>query len=88
MGLGHMTRTRCDLRTGAYVGLRVKNMLLTYVTLGFYRPFAVASEYAAKAGSVTFYVKGRIDQLEGELVRQQGAFGDAAADALGLDFIG
>ena len=88
VGLGHMTRTRCDLRTGAYVGLRVKNMLLTYVTLGFYRPFAVASEYAAKAGSVTFYVKGRIDQLEGELVRQQGAFGDAAADALGLDFIG
>ena len=26
--------------------------------------------------------------LQGELVKQQGAFGDAAADALGLDLIG
>ena len=27
-------------------------------------------------------------KLVGELVKQQGAFGDAAADALGLDLIG
>ena len=79
---------REDLRAGAYVGLRVKNVLLSFLTLGFYRPFAIASEYAAKVGSVTIHVKGSPEQLVGELVQQQGAFGDAAADALGLDLIG
>ena len=39
-------------------------------------------------GSVTLYIKGGTDQLVGELVKQQGAFGDAAADAFGLDLIG
>ena len=88
VGFGHIARTRTSLRTGAYVGLRVKNVLLSFLTLGFYRPFAIASEYAAKVGSVTIHVKGSPEQLVGELVQQQGAFGDAAADALGLDLIG
>ena len=68
--------------------LKVKNVVLSVLTLGFYRPFAIASEYAAKVGSVTLYIKGGTDQLVGELVKQQGAFGDAAADAFGLDLIG
>lgn len=88
VGFGQIARTRTSLRTGAYVLLRIKNVLLSFLTLGFYRPFAVASEYAAKVGSVTIYLKGSPDQLVGELVQQQGAFGDAAADALGLDLIG
>ena len=88
VGFGQLARSRCDLRTGAYVWLRVKNVLLSFLTLGLYRPFAIASEYAAKVQSVTLHVKGGAEQLEGELVRQQGAFGDAAADALGLDLIG
>ncbi|MDR1968636.1 MAG: DUF898 domain-containing protein, partial [Burkholderiaceae bacterium] len=88
VGFGDVARTRTNLRSGAYMWLRLKNMLLTIVTLGFYRPFARVSEYAAKAGSVTIYVKGGTEQLAGELVKQQGAFGDAAADAFGLDLIG
>ena len=88
IGFGQIARTRTSLRTGAYVRLRLKNVLLSFLTLGFYRPFAVASEDAAKAGSVTIHLKGSPDDLVGELVRQQGAFGDAAADALGLDLIG
>ena len=88
VGFGHIARSKTSLRTAAWVGLRVKNLLLTLLTLGFYRPFAVASEYAAKVGSVTLYIKGGTDQLAGELVRQQGAFGDAAADMMGLDLIG
>lgn len=89
VGFGQIARTRTSLRTGAYVWLRVKNVLLSFLTIGFYRPFAIASEYAAKVGSVTLYVKGGgIEQLEGEVVQQQGAFGDAAADAFGLDVIG
>ena len=66
----------------------MKNVLLSFLTLGFYRPFARSSEYAAKVGSVSLYVKGQLDQLQGELVQEQGAFGDAAADAFGLDLIG
>ena len=88
IGVAHSARINTTLRTSAFVWLRVKNMLLTLLTLGLYRPFAVASEYAAKVDSVTLYVKGGTDQLVGELVKQQGAFGDAAADALGLDLIG
>ena len=86
-GVSRIARFKTQLHTGRYVGLRLKNMLLTLLTLGLYRPFAVASEYAAKVESVVLYLKGGADQLVGELGQQQGAFGDAAADAMGLDLI-
>jgi len=88
VGLGRIARFRCDLRAGPYVWLRVRNMLLTLLTLGFYRPFAMVSEYRMKVESVTLHVKGGVDQLAGQLVNQQGALGDAAADALGLGLVG
>ncbi|HOB67644.1 YjgN family protein [Ottowia sp.] len=88
VGISHIARSKTRLRTAAYVWLRLKNLLLTWLTLGLYRPFAMVSEYAAKVESVTLYLKGGTDQLAGELVRQQGAFGDAAADVFGLDLIG
>lgn len=87
-GVSRIARFKTHLHTGRYVGLRLKNMLLTLLTLGLYRPFAVASEYAAKVESVVLYLKGGADQLVGELVQQQGALGDAAADAMGLDLVG
>ncbi|GKS84188.1 hypothetical protein AVMA1855_08570 [Acidovorax sp. SUPP1855] len=71
------------------MGLRLKNILLTVVTLGFYRPFARVSEYRMKLESVTLHIKGGVDQVAGQLVRQQqGGVGDALADAAGLDLIG
>jgi uncharacterized membrane protein YjgN (DUF898 family) len=88
VGVSHIARFRCDLQTGAYVWLRVKNMVLSLLTLGFYRPFAMVSEYRMKVESVTLHVKGGIDQLAGQLVEQQGAFGDAVADAVGLGLVG
>ena len=88
IGLTRIARSKTSLKTSAFVWLKVKNVVLSVLTLGFYRPFAIASEYAAKVGSVTLYIKGGTDQLVGELVKQQGAFGDAAADAFGLDLIG
>jgi hypothetical protein len=42
----------------SYVLLRIKNMLLGLLTLGFYRPFALVSEYRMKTESVTLHVKG------------------------------
>ncbi|MCY1558877.1 hypothetical protein D9M68_958520 [compost metagenome] len=88
IGVSHMARFKCDLRVGAYVMLRVKNIFLTLLTLGFYRPFAMASEYRMKVDSVTLHVKGGLDQLAGQLAREEEGLGDAIADAAGLDLVG
>ncbi|MFN4119561.1 YjgN family protein [Acidovorax sp.] len=88
-GVSHVARFKCHLRTSSYVWLRIKNLLLTVITLGFYRPFARISEYRMKCESVTLHVKGGVDQVAGAMVRQQqGGLGDALADAAGLDLIG
>lgn len=90
IGLSQVARFKCQLRTGRYVLLRIKNLLLTLLTLGLYRPFARVSEYRMKVESVTLHVKGSVDQVAGAMVRQQqqGGIGDALADAAGLDLIG
>jgi uncharacterized membrane protein YjgN (DUF898 family) len=87
VGLSQIARFKCQLRPWAYVRLRMKNLLLTVLTLGLYRPFARANEYAMKVNSVTLYVKGGLDQLVGQLGRQQDALGDALADAIGLGIV-
>lgn len=88
VGLSQIARFKCDLRHWPFVRLRLKNLLLTLLTLGFYRPFARVSEYRMKADSVTLHVKGGPDQLVGDLVKQQEGLGDALADAAGLDIVG
>ncbi|MDA8519266.1 YjgN family protein [Acidovorax sp. NCPPB 4044] len=89
IGVSRMARFKCNLRAGRFVGLRIKNLFLTLLTLGFYRPFARVSEYRMKLESVTLHVKGGVDQVTGQLVRQQqSGVGDALADAAGLDLIG
>ncbi len=89
VGLGAVARFRSGLRPGAFVGLRLKNILLGLITFGLYRPFARVAEYRMKAESVTLHIKGELDQLVGRMEAQQNqGFGDAVADALGLDLIG
>lgn len=90
IGLSQVARFKCQLRTGRFVLLRIKNLFLTLLTLGLYRPFARVSEYRMKAESVTLHVKGGVDQVTSAMVRQQkeGGIGDALADAAGLDLIG
>lgn len=89
IGVSRIARFKCNLSTGGYVLLRLRNMLLTVLTLGFFRPFAMVSEYRMKLESVTVHVKGCVDQVAGRLGRQQpGGIGDALADAAGLDLIG
>jgi len=89
-GVSQLARFRCDLRVGAFVGLRVRNALLTLVTLGLYRPFARVKVYRMKCESVTLHLRGGTEALVGELMRQQdeGGFTDALADGLGLDIVG
>ena len=89
IGVSQIARFKCNLRAGGFVRLRLKNMVLTLLTLGFYRPFARVSEYRMKLESVTLHIKGGVDQVAGVLTRQQeGGLGDALADAAGLDLIG
>lgn len=88
VGLSQIARFRSDLRPWAYVRLRLKNVLLTVLSLGLYRPFGRTSEYRMKVDSVTLHVKGGLDQLVGQLVHQQHALGDALADLAGLDIVG
>jgi uncharacterized membrane protein YjgN (DUF898 family) len=87
--LGTAARFSSNLRSGAFVKLRIRNMLLTMVTMGFWRPFAITSEYAMKLDSVTLHVEGGLDQLVGQMLqRQPGTVGDAVADAIGFDMVG
>ena len=89
IGVSQVARFRCTLSVRGFVWLRVRNLLLTLLTLGFYRPFARVSEYAMKLESVTLHVMGGVDQLAGQMLRhQEGGLGDALADAAGLDLIG
>jgi uncharacterized membrane protein YjgN (DUF898 family) len=88
IGVSHVARFKCDLRASRYVWLRIGNIVLTLCTLGLYRPFALVSEYRMKAESVTLHVKGGLDQLAGQLSREEEGLGDALADAVGLDLVG
>lgn len=88
IGVSHVARFKCKLKTRSYVLLRVRNIVLTLLTLGFWRPFGLVSEYRMKAESVTLHVKGGLDQLAGQLAREEQGLGDAIADAVGLDLVG
>jgi uncharacterized membrane protein YjgN (DUF898 family) len=70
IGVSRIARFKCDLKVWRYVRLRTFNIVLTLLTLGFYRPFAMVSEYRMKAESVTLHVKGSLDQLAGQLARE------------------
>ena len=85
-GLANMARSKCSLKTSAFVLLRTKNVLLTLVTLGFYRPFATVSEYRLKLDSIQIYTRGDIDALSNAMARNhKSGLGDAAADLAGFD---
>ena len=85
-GLSNMARSKCSLKTRDFVLLRTKNVLLTLVTLGFYRPFAAVSEYRMKVDSVRIYTRGNIDALASALAQgNKSGLGDAAADLAGFD---
>jgi uncharacterized membrane protein YjgN (DUF898 family) len=85
-GLSNMARSKCNLNTRAFVWLRAKNVLLTLVTLGLYRPFAAVNEYRMKVDSVRIFTRGDINVLATQLERNhKNGLGDAAADLAGFD---
>jgi len=87
-GVTQIARFQCALSVKAFVALRLKNLLLTGLTVGLYRPIARVSEYRMRLESVTLFTKGDINQLSGTLMQSQGdAFSEALADSFGLDLV-
>jgi uncharacterized membrane protein YjgN (DUF898 family) len=70
-GFGQVVRFRCTLSTQLFVLTRLKNLLLTLLSLGIYRPFAKISEYKMKVESITLFVKGGIEKFADELAKEQ-----------------
>lgn len=66
--------------------LGVKNLLLTVLTLGLYRPFAVVATTRMRLQAVSVETLGPVDSWVADTVGSAGdAAGDAAGDLLGVD---
>jgi len=75
IGVNQAAHFKCRLSSDRFVLLRIQNLLLTLLTLGFYRPLARLSEYRMKLASVTLHVTGDLDQVAGAMLRQQTGLG-------------
>ncbi|HTD03429.1 YjgN family protein [Undibacterium sp.] len=75
-----------ELRAWPYLRLQAANLLLTLLTLGLYRPFAVVRVYKYRLAHMSVTTDGNFERLlSGEQQRAVGAGGDGAADFLGFD---
>lgn len=69
-----------------YIKLQTVNVILTVLTLGLYRPFAVVRAYRYRLTHTSICTTGAFDSvLAGEQRQSMGASGDSAADFLGFD---
>ena len=73
------------LRVWPYMRLQSKNMALTILSLGLYRPFAVVSAYRYRMEHLALDCDGGIDSILAGTHRPQGAVGDGATDFFGID---
>ncbi|MFC0253012.1 YjgN family protein [Massilia consociata] len=79
-------RIRSTLPAKAFMALQTRNVLLTLLTLGLYRPFAVVNVYRFRLAHVHIEVDGDIEATAaGVAKRRDGAAGDGAADSFGID---
>lgn len=77
---------RSDLGARGLLRVHAANTVLTLLTLGLYRPFAVVRLYRYRLAHVTLEVGGGIEAaLAAAQPRQLGAAGDGAADFFGID---
>jgi uncharacterized membrane protein YjgN (DUF898 family) len=61
------------------------NAVLTVVTLGLYRPFAVVAMTRLRLEAMTVEVKSSVDTWAAQGSRMEDAAGDAAGDFFGID---
>lgn len=78
-------RIRSTLPARAFMKLQTKNALLTILTLGLYRPFAVVSVYRFRLAHLHIEVDGDIEATAAQVATRGGAAGDSIADGFGID---
>ncbi len=78
-------RFRSTLPTRAFMKLQTKNALLTILSLGLYRPFAVVSVYRFRLAHLHIEVDGDIEAAAAHMATRGGAAGDSVADGFGID---
>ncbi|WP_284618139.1 YjgN family protein [Aquabacterium humicola] len=80
-------RFRSRLGTLAMMGMLLKNLVLTVITLGLYRPFAVVAMTRLRLHAVGIDAAGDIEQWSAAAIARgtPEAAGDAAGDLLGID---
>jgi len=69
----------------AFARLQLKNLALTLLTLGLYRPFAVVSAYRYRLAHLQLEAEGGFGHVVAQVGARSGAAGDGAADFLGVD---
>ncbi|CAN5152981.1 DUF898 family protein [soil metagenome] len=79
-------KIQSSMRVWAYIRLQAGNTILTLLSLGLYRPFAVVKVYKYRLACMAIETQGSFDQLvSSEHAGAEGAGGDSAADFLSLD---
>ena len=77
---------RSTMSASSFVRLQTRNAVLTVLTLGLYRPFAVVSVYRYRLANLTLHSAESFEQIAaGAARRRTGAAGDGMADFLGVD---
>jgi uncharacterized membrane protein YjgN (DUF898 family) len=77
---------RCDMRVRAFTRMQLANAVLTVLTLGLYRPFAVVRVYRYRLACLSLQAIDDFEEISAGSRRvRPGAAGDGAADFLGLD---
>ncbi|HEU5435319.1 MAG TPA: YjgN family protein [Telluria sp.] len=78
---------RSDMSARSFARLQVVNVLLTIVTLGLYRPFAVVRIHRFRLAAMTVVAAGGLDHVLVQATLAPGsASGDGTADFFGFDF--
>jgi uncharacterized membrane protein YjgN (DUF898 family) len=74
------------MRVRAFTRMQLANAVLTVLTLGLYRPFAVVRVYRYRLACLSLQAIDDFEEISAGSRRvRPGAAGDGAADFLGLD---
>lgn len=77
---------RSTMGAWAFIKLQTVNTVLTILTLGLYRPFAVVRVYQYRLAHLSLHSAESFEQIvAGAARRRDGAAGDGMADFLGID---
>jgi uncharacterized membrane protein YjgN (DUF898 family) len=78
-------RITSDIKPWGYMKLQAVNAVLTLLTLGLYRPFAVVRAYRYRLAAVTIEGDIAFEYVTAAEGRSVGTSGDSAADFFGFD---